>query len=238
MVSSQMKAVGLTHIGLRRQRNEDAFRILEEEGVLLIADGMGGHPAGDVASRIAIGSAIRTVRDGGDFHSLLEPIQNDLNEYAAKNPRYWRFGTTLTAVRIAGDRADLVHIGDSRAYRFMAGKLTPLTTDYSYVGELVRAGSLTREQARVHPQSNIITSCLCGDGRELDEHDRRSFAVEPGTRILLCTDGLTDLVPELRLEELLAGDNIAVVAQTLVDEALKAGGRDNITVVIAEVADA
>jgi PPM family protein phosphatase len=238
---------GRTHIGLVRRRNEDSWGACERSGVLYVADGLGGHAAGDVASRIAgscVLEAAAALRAGHRelgrqlFDSTVERAELLLQSYEADHPEAAGLGTTLTAVwRSEPCRIRVLHIGDSRAYLLRDGVLRPLTTDHSLVGEMVAAGRLSREQARVHPRSNIVTRCI---GLHLpDEPGADIFDVDakPGDLLLLATDGLTDLVPEARIEAIC---NAAPDTLTLLDAlelaSLEAGGRDNITIVAARLA--
>jgi protein phosphatase len=242
-MSQIQRAVTRTHIGKVRDRNEDACGAHPAAGILFVADGMGGHPAGHIASRIAAHCADQAVHDfsagmvDDPFNGLIEAIQQALNAHAQANPATFEMGTTFTAVRkLDDDSIDVLHIGDSRAYLFSRGELRPLTEDHSYVGDLVRTGELTREQARVHPASSMITQVLVADGRQLDSYDRFQPQVEPGSRVLLCTDGLSDMIPEPQIEQLLRENaDLEIAADELVAEAMHAGGRDNITLVLAVI---
>jgi serine/threonine protein phosphatase PrpC len=236
-------AVSRSELGKVRRRNEDACGAHLEAGVLYVADGMGGHPAGHVASRIAARCADQAVHDYLDraiddpLHGLAETIQNALNDHAARHELAWGLGTTFTAVhRLDEHTIDVLHIGDSRAYLFSKRELRPITEDHSYVGELVRAGELTREQARVHPESHVISQVLVGDGRDADSYDRFQLQVNAGERLVLCTDGLSDMVAEADIQQLLREfTDLNAAADALVAEALHAGGRDNITFILAEL---
>lgn len=241
-LTRRLNASAGTHVGNVRERNEDACGFYEAAGVAFVADGMGGHPAGDVASRLVaecVGDIAREIAAGtrSEFPAdFVVRAQSKLRAHVDADPRHAGLGTTLDAIcLLSNDILQIVHIGDSRAYRIAAGKLTPLTLDHSYVGELVRAGQLTRELARVHPMSNLITRYI-GDDTSFAA-DFLTVPVVPGTRILLATDGLTDMLPEAEIESLCAStpDRERLV-DTLLEAALRRGGLDNISAVVADLA--
>lgn len=240
-LTRRFDATAATHVGKVRERNEDACGVHETAGVAFVADGMGGHPAGDAASRLVaecVGDIAREIEAGkrsafsADFIAL---AQSKLRAYVGSNPQHAGLGTTLDAVcLLPNDTLQIVHIGDSRAYQISNGKLTPLTLDHSFVGDLVRAGQLTRELARVHPMSNLITRYI-GEDTSFAA-DFLAIPVVTGMRILLATDGLTDMLPEAEIESLCAStsDRESLVGK-LVAAALERGGGDNISAVIADI---
>lgn len=204
--------------------------------IAFVADGLGGHPAGDVASRLAADTLAEFAAHGRDIRSqLVESIQARIREHVSTHATHAGLGTTLDAIQLYDDYTlGVVHIGDSRIYSFENGALTPLTDDHSHVGDLVRARALTRENARVHPLSNLITRYIGADSPH--EPDIFNLHLEPGTRLLLATDGLTDMVPEREIEEIMASTvKLEEVAGHLVQAALDRGGRDNISLVVADV---
>jgi len=233
-----MRGVAVSHTGLVRPGNEDGFIMDTDLGLLAVADGMGGHQAGEIASQIALKTlkeGLLSVR-GKEPMPCLESAAALANEkvYSSSMTNYeWEgMGTTLTALWVVNDKGYLVHIGDSRAYLFRNGQLQHLTDDHSYVGELIRSGSLTFDEARRHPRRNILTRAL-GTERTVDI-DSKELALIRGDLILLCTDGLYEVIPDSELVEIL-NRNLELRATTreLLDLALKRGGPDNITVVLA-----
>lgn len=232
-----MQAEALSHTGLVRPGNEDYFILDVERGLLAVADGMGGHQAGEVASHLALRALADKLFNGPEG----EPLSRLLAAAAFANEVVYRsslssqeregMGTTMTAVWVTGSRAYLTHIGDSRAYLFRDGQLQVLTDDHSYVGELVRRGGLTAEEARLHPRRNILTRALGTEVRV--EIDSREVELKSGDRLLLCTDGLYEVIPDAELAGIL-GENLplAATARKLLDLALERGGPDNITVVL------
>ncbi len=222
-----------TDPGRQRRDNEDSAFV--RAPVFVVADGMGGAQAGEVASRIAIEAFERGLPEAGTPESRLADRVREANRQIYEHSLEARdragMGTTLTAAYLDDARLALAHVGDSRAYLFRKGSLTRLTQDHSLVEELVKQGKLTEEEAAEHPQRSIITRAL-GPEPEV-EVDTSTVDVEPGDLLLLCSDGLTTMVTEERVAEILAEDGpVDQIAQTLIDEANRAGGRDNITVVL------
>jgi serine/threonine protein phosphatase PrpC len=231
---------GVSDAGKVRRNNEDAYLAGEgkDETLLAIADGIGGFEAGEVASRIAI-EALRELEPGAPFETAIQEANRRILTFGRGDERLSGMGTTIVAVRFGGTPerpvAEVAHVGDSRAYLLRGGNLRPLTEDHSLVAELVRSGELTRDQAAEHPQKNLITRAL-GAEEEVDV-DTAILPVEAGDRILLCSDGLSDMVPEGRISEILA-DSLGdpeVTARRLLSAALDAGGTDNVTVVVVDL---
>ncbi len=226
-----------TNVGLLRGHNEDAVAPsdmgLERERLIIgVADGMGGHVAGEVASRIAIEAAI------GAEGSPVERIKAANEAVIAKTrsePKLRGMGTTLTLAIFDREAVEIGHIGDSRAYLQRDESLSQLTTDHSLVAEMIAAGELGPEEAAVHPYRSVITRAV-----GLDEKlriDRVTADLEAGDRVLLCTDGLTNMVDDDRVGEILdANPSPAEAVWALVEAANAAGGIDNVTVAVIDVA--
>jgi protein phosphatase len=228
--------IAKTDTGRQRRENEDSA--LAQAPVFVVADGMGGAQAGEVASRIAVEAFAQELPSSGTPEQRLVARVHEANRRIFDVSRSEReragMGTTLTAAYLVGSNLTIAHVGDSRAYLFRDGSLKRLTQDHSLVDELVRRGKLTEEQAAEHPQRSIITRAL---GPEPDvEVDTWTYPVRAGDVLLLCSDGLTSMVSEERLEEILASaETLRGAAQALIDEANAAGGRDNITVVLFRI---
>ncbi|WP_460749920.1 PP2C family protein-serine/threonine phosphatase [Myceligenerans cantabricum] len=225
--------------GRRRKINEDAY--LAENGVFLVADGMGGHDAGDIASATALG-ALSFLLEAETIEPELVDVLVDVAQKEVRaietSPRGRGAGTTLTGAVLAYvDGVPywlIVNVGDSRTYLLSDGELEQMSVDHSEVQELVDAGMLTAEEARHHPRRNVITRALGGPD-ELDA-DFRYVPVEAHERILVCSDGLTAELDDEQIREiLLACPDPGNAAQELVDAALEAGGRDNVTVLVVDV---
>jgi serine/threonine protein phosphatase PrpC len=227
-----------TDVGLARSGNEDSY--LSGRSVFAVADGLGGHQGGEVASALAVEPL--AALDGREFAdpaeaatALAEAIRaanEAIIDRAAGTPDLWGMGTTVTAAAVAGGRLlQLAHVGDSRAYLLRDGTLDQLTTDHTVVGELVRRGRLTPEQAAVHPERSILTRAVGLDPAiAVDSPD--PLELLPGDQVLLCSDGLTEAVPDADIARLLAAPDGDAACRSLIDAANKAGGPDNITVVL------
>jgi PPM family protein phosphatase len=235
-----LEPFGATHAGKVRANNEDALLVGEgrDETLFVVADGIGGFEAGEVASRIAV-DVLKELAPGASFEGAISEANRRILAAGRGDERLSGMGTTVVAVRFGGTRdepvAQVAHVGDSRAYLLRGGSLRPVTEDHSLVAELVRSGDLTRDQAAEHPQKNLITRALGAD--EEVEVDTAVLPVEAGDRFLLCSDGLSDMIPETRIGEILAeapGDP-EKPARSLVSAALDAGGADNVTVIVVDV---
>jgi PPM family protein phosphatase len=224
-----------TDQGRTRAKNEDASLVDDEHTLFAVADGMGGHRGGEVASHTAI-EALRAAFAGGAAIDVAIARANDaVLARAAGNDELTGMGTTLTAVTVTGPNQLLFgHVGDSRAYLLRAAEMVRLTDDHSLVEELVREGRLTPEQAEAHPQRAIVTRAL---GVEADvEVDTYEISVDPGDRVLICSDGLTTMVRERDIERFARSERDPQrAADLLVAAANDAGGEDNITVIVIDV---
>jgi PPM family protein phosphatase len=229
---------GLTDVGRQRHTNED--RYYESAPVFAVADGMGGARSGEVASQIAVDEFSNQKGADGSPEDRLAEIARAANrkiyELAQSDESHAGMGTTLTAAMVGENEISLGHVGDSRAYRFRDDKLERLTQDHSLVEELMRMGRLSPEDAEVDPRRSIITRAL-GPEPTVDV-ETCTYPAKDGDVYLLCSDGLTGMVSEDRLAEILRGrSSLEQAARTLVDEANAAGGKDNITVILFKLAD-
>jgi PPM family protein phosphatase len=225
-----------TDTGRQRRANEDSH--LARAPLFVVADGMGGAQAGEVASRIAIESFQDGLQDAAAPETALAELTQRANahihELSHSNAEQAGMGTTLTAVYVGEREISIAHVGDSRAYRLRDGVLERLTEDHSLVDELLRQGRLTPEEALEHPQRSVITRALGPEG--VVEVDTRSYSARDGDVYLLCSDGLTTMLSEDRLAELLlAHASLREAGEALIAAANEAGGRDNITVVLLRV---
>jgi serine/threonine protein phosphatase PrpC len=222
-----------TDTGRQRRANEDSYYV--RAPVFVVADGMGGAQAGEVASRIAAEEFDRDLPSDPPEEILREAFESanrKIHDHAATDESHAGMGTTLTAVIVDAEHDEVVisHVGDSRAYRLRDGKLERLTQDHSLVEELRRKGQLTDEQAEEHPQRSIITRAL-GPEAEV-EPDVGRFTARPGDVYLVCSDGLTTMIGEERIAQILrSSTSLDAAMRALVAEANRAGGRDNITAV-------
>ncbi len=248
---------GTTDVGLKRTQNEDAFLLLSEEDLYCVADGMGGHASGEVASRIAVEEMAEFFRLTGRDEDATWPFKEDparsqdenrlltsvklanlrIFERAQTDPRLKGMGTTLVAAYFAGaEGAVLVgHVGDSRAYLFRGGALRQLTEDHSLLNDYLKSGRLTPEQVEAFPHKNVIVRAL--GMKDSVEVDLLREEVRDGDVVLLCCDGLFGMVPDGRIAEIIQGGHgdLRRAVQALVDAANEEGGLDNITCVLAQV---
>ena len=230
-----------TDTGRARSANEDSYWV--HSPLFVLADGMGGAQAGEVASQTAVGvfSDHGGLPDGpGTYEERLAALVAQANgrvyAQAQSDDQFAGMGTTLTVAFVGEDDLAIAHVGDSRFYVLRDGELEQLTDDHSLVGELVRRGQISAEEAEDHPQRSIITRALGIEGEVTVDHF--SWPVRDGDVFLLCSDGLTGMVSDAGVAEILAGaPSLAVAAQQLVAAANEAGGRDNITVVLFRVED-
>jgi PPM family protein phosphatase len=225
-----------TDIGRARERNEDSY--LAEEPLFAVADGMGGHRAGDVASALAL-ETLQDIAASGDWDRLVEQVRKAnraVFDRSTGDRELSGMGTTLTAALTQARAVRLVHVGDSRAYLLRDGELRLLTEDHTLVQRMVREGRITAEEAGTHPQRSILTRAL---GVEEDVPvDEVSVTPRPDDRIVLCTDGLTGMIREASIKEILEGTtDPQEAAEKLVDAANRAGGLDNVTVLVLDFAN-
>ena len=227
-----------TDTGQQRRHNEDAY--YARTPVFAVADGMGGAQAGEVASHAAVEAVAAGLPEAGTPEDRLAAVVRRANEEIFRMSREddsrAGMGTTLTAVHVGESDIAIAHVGDSRAYRFRDGELSRLTEDHSLVEEMRRRGQLTAEEADEHPQRSIITRAL---GPEPDVLvDTRSWAAHDGDVILLCSDGLTSMISEAQVAEILReAGGLEQAGRALIAAANRAGGRDNITVVLLRLED-
>ncbi|MDQ1711657.1 MAG: family protein phosphatase [Frankiaceae bacterium] len=224
-------------VGLLRDGNEDSA--FAGRRLLAVADGMGGHAAGEVASAAVIAALERLDEtDAGDPRAALrDAVRNanaGLRDMVAADNELHGMGTTVTAVLADGDAAWLAHVGDSRAYLLHDGELRQLTRDHTFVQQLVDEGRIRRDEASTHPQRSLITRAL--DGRDDVEPDLERLDLRPGDRLLLCSDGLSAVVSDESIAEVLRDSTPEEAVRRLVDLALRGGGPDNITCIVADVA--
>ncbi|HKA92215.1 MAG TPA: Stp1/IreP family PP2C-type Ser/Thr phosphatase, partial [Acidimicrobiia bacterium] len=231
----KLVAAGVTDVGRVRDGNEDDFLDQADRlGLVAVADGMGGHRAGEVASVTALEALRAAVASGESLRHAIEDANDAVREKSESDHELHGMGTTLTAGMLGGDGYLTVgHVGDSRGYLMRDGELRQITDDHSLVEEMVRGGELTPEQAEVHPQRSIITRALGIDPRV--DVDVYPIELREGDRVLLCSDGLTTMVRPDEIASILGREpDPRRAAQLLVDAANAAGGEDNITAVIVQ----
>lgn len=224
-----------TDIGCLRDHNEDSLVVTPP--LFAIADGMGGHAAGEVASEIAVRVLSELAPEHPDVEALGRAIE-EANRAVIQAAREGRgrqgMGTTMTAAMLEGERLVIAQVGDSRAYLLHQGKLQQLTRDHSLMADMIEAGQLTPEEARTHPQRSVITRALGSDAHL--HPDIYEINVETGDRLLICSDGLSGMIFDDQIENTLRRvQDPQRCASQLVNEAIAAGGHDNVTVIVADV---
>ena len=219
-----------THTGMQRRANEDSH--YARAPLFAIADGMGGAQAGEIASRIAVETvAQEPADDPQELARVVETANERIHELSRSDERRAGMGTTMTALLVGEDEVHVAHVGDSRAYLYRGGKLEKLTRDHSLVDELLRQGRLTEEEAAEHPQRSVITRALGPESRV--EVDSETWQAKAGDVYLICSDGLTGMIDERRVQAIIEGaSSLEEAGRALIDAANEAGGRDNITVVL------
>jgi protein phosphatase len=248
-----VKAIGLTHVGRQRQHNEDSFLVSDEARLYLVADGMGGHAAGEIASKIAVDSIsefiVHTKEDDGTWpHAYDEHYGRATNRLMAalrlantrvleamrKDARLRGMGTTIVAALADDGKMSVAHVGDSRAYLVRNGEMMRLTNDHSWVFEQVQAGMLTEAEAEKHPLRNVITRAL--GGALSVTPDASEVEAQSGDVYLLCSDGLTGMVPEDEILRVVSenSSDLERACQKLIDMANERGGLDNVTAILVK----
>jgi serine/threonine protein phosphatase PrpC len=248
-----LEATGATDVGMKRRLNEDVFVVDSDAGMFLVADGMGGHAAGEVASRVATDEILRAFKVGSNDADETWPEHWDTDLSATANlivdaivAGHHRvtmamnndadlkgMGTTVVvAVHLPGDgKIVICHVGDSRAYRYRRGGLALLTNDHSWVHEQVEAGFLTEEAARTHPLKNVVTQALGGNSEP--KVDVLEIPIDQDDLYLLCSDGLNSMLTDDEIAAVLeTGGSLDDTCQRLISEANERGGNDNISVVL------
>jgi len=239
-------------VGRKRKGNEDALFLNPGQKLYVVADGMGGHAAGEVASRVAVDAINEFVTLTGGNEEITWPFGLDdsisyegnrlktairhanrrVLEATRESAEYEGMATTVAAVLVDGSTANIAHVGDSRIYLWSGGAISQLTSDHSWVNEQIQSGVISPEQARNHPLRNVVTRALGGRSDLLV--DIQSRRMDPGEVLLLCSDGLTTMIGDEEIARILgeAGGDVARAATALVQEANDRGGEDNITVVL------
>jgi len=249
----RIKACGLSDVGLTRAHNEDYFEIDPLHKLYVVADGMGGHSHGEVASQLAVTSIREFIAksadrdttwpfgmdDGLARHSnLLKMSLRIAHDHVlraiSKDGSLYGMGTTVVGLLLSGSIAAVAHVGDSRAYRLRGDRLEQLTEDHTWVHEQVVAGFLSREQARSHPLKNVVTRALGGESDV--QVDVRELEIAPGDLFLLCSDGLTGMLSDADIRDRLAsGRSLHEICRTLINDSNARGGIDNVTVVLLAI---
>lgn len=230
-----------THTGRVREHNEDAIFADKALGLYLVADGMGGHAAGEVASQLVVDVVRQAVASGHSLPAALHKAHADIKIASSQGIGKPGMGSTVVAALLRGRVLTIAWVGDSRAYLFRNTgdrvKLTQLTRDHSFVQRLMDAGAINAEEARNHPKRNLITQSLGAEQLDDVEVDEIKLSLQPGDIVLLCSDGLSGELRDNELEKLIEAhsEDIDSLVECLIDAACEAGGNDNISVVVISV---
>ena len=240
MSDTSLRFAARSHIGKVRRNNEDSG--YASSNLLVVADGMGGHEAGELASAATVGAVVSALRAGGEIDTALGLLADAVitsGEYiadvVARNREFAGMGTTMTALTLCNDKVAIAHVGDSRAYLLRDGELQQLTKDHTFVQSLVDAGEITRDQAAIHPRRNLMMRAI--DGIHAVDVDLSVREARTGDRLLLCSDGLCGVLSDEAITAALATPDIVNAVSRLIDETLDAGAPDNITVVVADIVE-
>ena len=240
----QFNAIAQSDLGLVRDGNEDSALI--SANLIAVADGMGGHAGGEVASAIAINTLQQLLPVISDpaidldsradlFLNISYEVDAEILRVSKERPELSGMGTTLTALSLSDNQVDLLHIGDSRCYRFRDNKLEKLSYDHTVMQELLDQGRLTPEEVFDHPQRSLLTQALMGDSGI--DPVLMSYEVKTGDKFLLCSDGLTNVLSELEITKIIKATPEDQLLEQLIKETKAKGAPDNITIVWAEIAE-
>ncbi|HKK70005.1 MAG TPA: Stp1/IreP family PP2C-type Ser/Thr phosphatase [Candidatus Krumholzibacteria bacterium] len=237
-----MRAAGRTDIGRHRASNEDSILLIPDRGLFAVADGMGGHRGGRVASHMVtaelgeIARASETPLDGPALEQALVQINRHVFERGESDADLQRMGSTCVAVSIDGRLAQVAHIGDSRCYLVRENRTWQVTSDHRAIQTMIDQGALTESESRVHPMRNVLTRSVGVEPAV--EVSRNELELQSGDRMVLCSDGLTDMLTEAEIAaEVSASSDLDQLVESLVAQANQAGGSDNISVVVVEIDD-
>lgn len=231
-----MIAYGATNVGKVRKNNEDAFKISDKENIYLLADGMGGHLGGEFASSMAVQDLEKLlidVKNKTEIKEAIEEVNRKIYQKSLEDENLSGMGTTLSLVKILEDHLYFANIGDSRIYRLKDGSLTQMTIDDSYVNYLLEVGAITSDQAKDHPKKNVLLKAL-GTTEDIEVFVQEVQWQEDDL-YLLCSDGLTNMLDEEEIQEILSSYEAKEAVDILIDRALGRGGKDNITVIILTI---
>lgn len=225
-----MKMYGATDIGLVRETNQDNFYIDTEGKWAVVADGMGGHNGGETASAMAVEEIKKSMAQGVGLKESIANANAVVYKKSVDSPELMGMGTTVVLCEVLGGRVNIAHVGDSRAYLYKDHKLKQITCDHSIVQQLIDSGTITSEQARFHPQRNLITRAVGTEKNILVDYNTLDFG--ENDCILICSDGLSSYVDEKDILDILENTKSREAVDKLIDAANESGGKDNITVVL------
>ena len=225
-----MKMYGATDIGLVRSTNQDKFYIDKSLKWAVVADGMGGHNGGEMASSMAVEEIKKSMLQGVGLKESISNSNALVYKTSVENPELAGMGTTVVLCEIVGNRANIAHVGDSRAYLYRDGVIKQITKYHSIVQQLIDSGTITEEQAKYHPQRNLITRAV-GTEKNISV-DYETLEFKENDYILICSDGLSSYVEESEIVDIIANTKASETVNKLIDAANNSGGKDNVTVVL------
>ncbi len=239
-----MRVVSKTHVGLVRENNEDML-LVREPYLFAVADGMGGYAAGEIASRSTIKAfeaATHSLRHEQEEQNIVNVLREafakanaHVYKMAVSNDKYAGMGTTMTALYLPGNgEAYCCHIGDSRLYLYRDGQLRQVTRDHTFVADLQEQGKITSEEAFVHPQRHILLQAMGVD--EKINCDCLHLFLQPRDRLLLCSDGLSDMLRDREIADIIGAEDLQLAADKLLEQSLDNGGRDNVSLILIDLA--
>lgn len=253
----KVHAVGQTNVGMKRTHNEDSYILVEDQNLFVVADGMGGHASGEVASQMTVENLAKFFKETTDNHEITWPFKEEkglrydenrlvtaiklanlrIFESSSNEARYRGMGTTVVGGLFSNGTVYIAHVGDSRGYRFRAGALEQITEDHSLLNDYIRANKLTPEEIEAFPHKNVIVRAL--GMKDTVQVDISRLEPVAGDIFLLCSDGLSGPVSDPEMQEILAAspEDLDAAATALINRANDNGGPDNITVVLAKVTD-
>jgi len=225
----------ISHSGIKRDHNEDTYGIDLDNGLFLVADGMGGHDHGEIASAIARDHILQAVKNKTPIKQAILEANQEIIDSSMEKPGDLPMGTTIVLLKVKGHQFDCAWVGDSRVYRLTNNVLSPLSSDHSYVQELVDQDLITTEQARSHPHRNVVTQALgVTDNSEISVSENHG-KIKPNDKFLICSDGLTEEVDDAAIEAIMKKPLAPKeISDQLLIQALENGGSDNITAIVIE----
>ena len=250
----KLSSAGRTHVGMKRAHNEDSLRLFREENLFIVADGMGGHASGEVASQMSVETLAEFFRATSEDDEITWPYKMDkgrkyeenrvitgiklsnrrIHEAAARDAKLKGMGTTIVVTFFVGGTCYIGHVGDSRVYRFRDGQLTQLTEDHSLLNDYIKMRQLTPEEIEAFPHKNVIVRAL--GMKDSVQVDIMHEAARSGDVYLLCSDGLSGMISDEQMANILrAGGDLDSQCESLIDGANEAGGTDNITVILVRI---
>lgn len=222
-----------THPGRKRQQNQDSIHMDDGQGLWIVADGMGGHHGGEIASATACEEIPQQIAAGAQLEDALRSAHRKIVERGNRQPELRGLGTTVVVVREQGPEYEMGWSGDSRIYRWRRGKLTQRSEDHSIVQRMLKSGLISAQQAKIHPHQHVISSCLGSTSADGLEIGYQQDTWEQGDWLLLCSDGLTDELDDTRIAAVLSRhSDIDAASEALLAAALDSGGRDNVSIAL------